>query len=98
MLKRLIKSFFRRIVFSSQGFPIVLSISILGVLLVLFRMKSVEQDYQINEIEKKRKTLIFKNKEFKAKKASQLSVKNLRRIAEKYNLQRPIQEQMIVIP
>ena len=61
-------------------------------------MKSVEQDYLINEIEKKRKTLIFENKELKAKKAGQLSVKNLRRMAEKYGLQRPTREQIIVVP
>ena len=87
--KNLIKSFLRRVVFSSQGLPIVLSLSILGVLLVLFRMKSVEQDYQINKIEQKKRTLTFKNKELKAEKASQLSVKNLRRMAERYSLQRP---------
>ncbi|MCY4644783.1 MAG: hypothetical protein OXB88_09215 [Bacteriovoracales bacterium] len=98
MIKKIIKSFFRRIIFSSQGFPIVLSLSILGILLVLFRMKSVEQDYSINEVAKRKKTLVFKNKEFKAKKARQLSIKNLGQLAERYNLQRPKQEQIIVIP
>ena len=98
MLKRWVKKFFRHIVFSSQGFPIVLSLSIIGLLLVLFRMKSVEQDYQLNEIAKKKKMLIFKNKELKAGKAAQLSVKNLHRMADKYGLKRPGREQIIVIP
>ena len=98
MITQFMKYFFRRVIFSSQGFPIVISISILGTLLVLFRMKSVEQDYRINEVGKKRKSLVFESKELKAEKASQLSVKNLRRIADKYNLRRPKREQVIVIP
>ena len=97
-LKQLIKPFFRRVVFSSEGLPIVLSLSILGVLLVLFRMKGIEQDYQINKVEHKKKSLVFKNKELKAQKAGQLSVKNLRQMAERYNLQRPKQKQIIIIP
>ena len=98
MIKNFIKSFFRRVVFSSQGFPLVLSISVLGILLVLLRMKSVEQDYLINEIEKERKTLTFQNKNLKAQKASQLSIKNIQRMAEKYDLARPTRDQIIVIP
>ena len=72
--------------------------SILGVLLVLFRMKSVEQDYKINKIEKEKKTLKLKNRALKAKKAKQLSVENLQKIAENHNLERPKREQIIVIP
>ena len=97
-LKQLIKPFLKRVIFSSEGLPIVLSLSILGVLLVLFRMKGIEQDYQINKVEHRKRSLVFKNKEFKAQKASQLSVKNLRTMAEMYNLQRPKQKQIIIIP
>ena len=97
-LNQLIKSFFRRVVFSSQGFPIVLSLSILGVLLVLFRMKGIEQDYEINKVKDQKTSLVFRNKELKAQKASQLSVKSLRQMAEMYNLKRPKQDQIIIIP
>ena len=98
LVGRFLRYFFRRIVFSPQGFPLVLSLSMLGVLLVLFRMKSVEQDYQLGEIAKRKRALIFNNKKLKAKKASQLSIKNLRLMAEQYGLQRPKQEQIIIIP
>lgn len=88
----------RGIILSAQGLPIVLTLSILGILLVLFRMKSVEVDYQITETEKEIKRIEVENKELKAQRARLLSVKNLKNIAQKYDLKQPEQEQIIVIP
>lgn len=97
-LTKYTKLFINRVILSAQGFPIVLSLAVLGVLLVLFRMKSVEQDYSINEIEKQTKAVSYLNKDLKAKKARHLSVKNLRKMATRYKLKRPKQSQIIVIP
>jgi len=50
------KSFGEKIkgfIFSSQGFPLLLMFSVISVLFVLFRMKSVELDYKITEVNKK---------------------------------------------
>jgi len=84
--------------FSAQGFPIVLTLAILGVLLVLFRMKGVEQDYQYDTLIRKTNKANLENKELKAKRAQKTSVKNLRKFASKYNLKRPKQNQIIIIP
>ena len=97
-LSESVKEFFSKIVFSSQGFPIIITLTTLGILLVLFRMKSVEQDYKINQINEENQRVLFYNKDLKAKKADRLSVNNLRDLAEKYNLQQPKQNQVIVIP
>lgn len=85
-------------VFSSQGFPILLTLSVIGVLFVLFRMKSIELDYKITEVNKERNKIEMEGKEIKATKARLLSVKNLRRLAKKYDLKQPSSKQIIVIP
>ena len=85
-------------VFSSQGFPILLTLSVIGVLFVLFRMKSIELDYKIAEIDKEKNKIEMEGKEIKATKARLLSVKNLRRLAKKYDLKQPSSKQIIVIP
>lgn len=89
---------FKEFLLSSKFFPILFALAILSILLVLFRMKSIEQDYSINEINSETKTISYENKDLKAQKAGKLSVKNLRKMANKYNLQRPKQKQIIVIP
>ena len=47
---------------------------------------------------KKIEQVQLEGKELKAKKARLLSVKRLRGLAKKYNLSRPKQDQIIVIP
>lgn len=91
-------SLIKKIVFSSQGFPILLTIAVLGMLFVLFRMKEVELDYEMIEVNKNIAKVQLENKELKVKKAKMLSVKKLRQLAKKYNLHPPKQEQIIVIP
>ena len=98
MMKRLVQLFFRRVILSSQGLPIILILSALGVLLVFYRMNSVEQDYKINDIDKMRKSLQSQNRELKAKKARLLSIKNLQKMADQHGLQRPQKNQIIIIP
>jgi len=86
------------VLLSSQGFPIFLTCTIFGILFVLFRMKSVELDYKISSVKKDIKKIKLENKELKADKAKRLSMKNLRRLASKYELNEPQQKQIIVIP
>lgn len=85
-------------VFSAQGFPIVLTISVLSLLFVMFRMKTVELDYKITEKNRLIEKAISFNKDLKAVKAKLLSVKNLRAMAKKHGLSEPNQKQVIVIP
>lgn len=84
--------------FSSSYFPFILSISVIGLLFIMFRMKSIEQDYKFNTLNKKIEQSNNDNKDLRAKKAKLLSAKNLRTLAEKHGLTEPGQEQIIVIP
>jgi cell division protein FtsL len=88
----------KNILLSSQGFPIFLTLIVLAILFVLFRMKSVELDYKIIEVNKDIKKMQLKNKELEARKARLLSTRRLRRLAKKYKLSQPKQDQIIVIP
>lgn len=90
--------FLKRNLLNSQTFPVVFILAMLGILLVLFRMKSVENDYKINELVERIDEKQHELKELKAIKAKQLSIKNLRKISNKYDLQTPKQAQIIVIP
>jgi hypothetical protein len=96
--KKTITETLKEAIFSSQGFPILLTFSVIGVLFVLFRMKSIELDYKISEIDKERNKIEMEGKEIKATKARLLSVKNLRKLARKYDLKQPSSKQIIVIP
>ena len=91
-------SFIKKIVFSSQGFPILLTLVVLGMLFVLFRMKEVELDYEMIAVNKNISRIQLENKELQARKAKLLSIKRLRQLAKKYDLKSPKQEQIIVIP
>ena len=86
------------IIFSNQVFPFVLTFFVLGLLFVLFRMKGVELDYKITSVNKDIERVTLDNKELKAKKARLLSVKRLRKMAGKYGLKQPRQNQNIVLP
>lgn len=88
----------KSIFLSAQGLPIVLSLVVITVLFVLFRMKGVEMNYQISSVSKDVEKVKVEGKELKAKKAKLLSVNNLRRMARVHQLQQPKQKQIIVIP
>ena len=83
---------------SSQGMPIILSLTIISILFVLFRMKGIEVDYKLNTINAKIKETSLENKELKAKKAKLLSTERLKSLAEKHNFSEPKQKQIIVVP
>lgn len=86
------------LLFKSTYFPFVLTLTVMGILYVFFRMKSVEQDYKMHSYNKSIEESIHENKELKAKRAKLLSTQNLKDLAYKHNLTEPKQEQIIVIP
>ena len=88
----------KELIFSAQIFPLLLSFTALAILFVLFRMKSVEQDYVYNNLNKDLREVSIENKELNAKKADLLSIENMRKIAEKYNLKEANQDQIIIVP
>ena len=98
MLKKSFGEKIKGFIFSSQGFPLLLMFSVISVLFVLFRMKSVELDYKITEVNKEISRSRVEQKELSAKKAGLLSVNNLRKLAKRYKLKQPSQAQIIVIP
>jgi hypothetical protein len=85
-------------VFTSQTLPLIFVVSILGIMFVLIRMKGIEQDYKYHEVAKRIKIQKVQNKEFKAKRAKELSVKQLKAYAKKFNLQEPDEKRIIIIP
>lgn len=85
-------------VITSQTLPLIFVISIIGIMFVLIRMKGVEQDYKYNEIAKRIKVQKIQNKELKAKRARELSVKRLKSYAKKFKLNEPDEKRVIIIP
>jgi hypothetical protein len=92
------KNFLQKYVTNSQALPFVMTISALGILFVLIRMKGIENDYRQNELTKMIRETQLDNKELKAERARMLSIKKLRGIATKYELKEPDEKQVIVIP
>lgn len=88
----------REMIFSTAGLPFFLTFTTLAVLLVLFRMKNVEKDYQISKTNKDIEKVLLDNKELKAKEARMLSSEKLRKLASIHRLEQPKQDQIIVIP
>jgi len=88
----------RSVIFSSDIFPMILSLTVICILFVLYRMKSVEVDYKFIDAKKSVEKQQMINKELKAKKAKLLSSKNLKIMAKENKLASPKQEQIIVIP
>lgn len=84
--------------FGPRGFPIFLCYTMLAVLLVLFRMKNVEMDYQLVKAKKDLEKLNNDSKELNALKARLLSTEKLRKLADVHHLEQPTQKQIIVIP
>jgi hypothetical protein len=78
--------------------PYLMAFSILGIMFVLVRMKGVEQSYRYNAIKAQFDETNIENKQVKAKKAKLLNIKNMRQIAQKYELKEPTNKQVIVIP
>ena len=68
------------------------------LLAIVFRMKSIEQDYLISEKRKEVRKLLEVNKALKADRAKSLSTKNLSRLAENHNMKEPSQKQIILVP
>lgn len=85
-------------VITTQTLPLIFVISILGVMFVLIRMKGIEQDYKYTEIAKRIKVQQIQNKELKAKKARELSIKKLKAYAKKFKLNEPDEKRIIIIP
>ncbi len=88
----------KSIFFSSRGFPIILTFTVLAILFVLFRMKTVELDYQVNYLNKEIDEVVVENKDLKARKAKLMSVDKLRAMAQRHGLSQPKQNQIIVVP
>lgn len=88
----------KSIFFSSRGFPIILTFTVLAIMFVLFRMKTVELDYQVNFLNKEIEEVVVENKDLKARKAKLMSVDKLRAMAQKHGLSQPKQNQIIVVP
>lgn len=85
-------------IFTSQTLPLIFVVSIIGIMFVLIRMKGIEQDYEYNEIAKRIQVQKIKNKELKAERARELSVKNLKAFAKKHELNEPSEKNIILIP
>jgi len=83
---------------NSQSMPLLFTFSIIGILFVLIRMKGIEQDYKHNDLNKRVKIQQTQNKELKAKRARELSIKKLKGFAAKFDLKEPDDKRIIIIP
>jgi hypothetical protein len=83
---------------NSQTLPLIFVVSVIGIMFVLIRMKGIEQDYKFNDIQKRVSIQQIQNKELKAKRARQLSMKKLKAYAKKFNLSEPDEKRIIIIP
>lgn len=84
--------------FNPKALPFTLTFTTLAILFVGFRMKGIEQAYQLNNIEADIEKSQIRNKELKAQRAREMSVPRLRELASKYDLKEPGPEQIILIP
>ena len=91
------KSNIKKLATSSQGLPVFVCMLSLAILLVLFRMTGIDMDYKMTKLRGDIKTITIQNKELKAQKANLLSVDKLKRIARRFKLSEPKEEQIIVI-
>ncbi len=83
---------------STQGLPLVLSLTTLAILFVLFRMKNIEQGYQHEALKKSLSKEKLTHKALEAKKTRLASSKNLKKLAKKHQLKEAGQKQIVVIP
>ncbi|HXH76658.1 MAG TPA: hypothetical protein VNJ08_16935 [Bacteriovoracaceae bacterium] len=84
--------------FNPSALPFTLTFTTLAVLFVGFRMKGIEQAYQVNNIQNDIHKAVIRSKELKAQRAREMSVPKLREFAVKYDLKEPGPEQIILIP
>lgn len=84
--------------FNAKALPFTLTFTTLAVMFVVFRMKGIEQAYQMNHLNNDIDKVLMINKELKAKRAKAMSVQRLREFAAKYDLKEPGPEQIILIP
>lgn len=84
--------------FNPKTLPFTLTFTTLAVLFIGFRMKGIEQAYEVDIIQTNINKAIIKNKELKAERAKDMSVPRLREFAVKYDLKEPGPEQIILIP
>ncbi len=68
------------------------------LLAIVFRMKSIEQDYKISEKRKEIKKIRDLNKALKADRARSLSTKNLSQLAKTHKMKEPSQKQILLVP
>lgn len=84
--------------FNPKALPFTLTFTTLAILFVGFRMRGIEQAYQLNNIENEIQKATVRNKELKAQRAREMSVPKLREFAMRYDLKEPGPEQIILIP
>jgi len=96
--QNIIVRYFSDKVFTANTLPLLFVVSVLGIMFVLIRMKGVEQDYKFNELAKRINVQKVKNKELKANRARELSVKKLRAYAKRFDLNEPDEKHIIIIP
>lgn len=84
--------------FNREALPFTLTFTTLAILFVAFRMKGIEQAYQVNNIKTDIQKAVIRNKELKAQRAREMSVHRLREFAVRYDLKEPGPEQIILIP
>ncbi len=92
------KTFFKNFFLKGKTLTFIFVMSALGMSFVFIRMKGVEQDYQYSDYSNKIKEKRIENKELKAEKARELSVKKLWSFANEHNLKEPDENHIIVIP
>jgi cell division protein FtsL len=72
-------------------------ILLLLLIMTMIRLKGIEQDYSIHEINIKIQNESFDNRELKAKKAKNLSSDMLMKYAKQYSLKEAKEGQIIII-
>jgi cell division protein FtsL len=77
--------------------PIAVIIFILSLILVFFRMKSIDQDLKLNALNEEVGRATNINKDLKVKKANLLNTTNLNSYANKFKMSSPKPSQIIVI-
>jgi hypothetical protein len=93
-----VASLVQKYILTSQTLPLILVLSTLGILFVLIRMKGIEQDYKFHEITKLLNVEKTENKELKAQRAQELSIKKLQSFSKKFDLKEPDEKHIIIIP
>ncbi len=84
--------------FHSEFSPLVFSFLLLGLSYVVIRMKNVEQDYALHDLQKKVRLVTKDLTALETQHAELLSVQNLRRWSKENQLIIPGPERMIIIP